>query len=270
LREHALAVYSFANIYIWKDFFDIRWAVINKSLCVFFRDKIGCFLYLEPLGGPVQEETMQEIFQEADHIENVEEDSLGFYEKRALITKFKAHDYICRRSDLVNLSGNKFKSQRWGLNYFLKHYRAQCAPYTAKDKSGCLALYKTWMQERKSANSDSVYQWMLEDNFKALKTLLNNYSKLGVLGCSVKIDGEIKAFSFGYRLDKDTFCILYEITDLSVKGLAQFIFHHFCSQLKGYKFINIMDDSGLENLKKVKLSYHPVRLASAYIIKKKE
>jgi len=64
------------------------------------------------------------------------------------------------------------------------------------------------------------------------------------------------AFTFGFKLNKDTFCILYEITDLSIKGLSQFIFRQFCSELKNHRYINIMDDSGLVNLKRVKLSYH--------------
>jgi hypothetical protein len=65
-------------------------------------------------------------------------------------------------------------------------------------------------------------------------------------------------------LNHDTFCILYEITDLSVKGLAQFIFREFSRELKGYRYLNIMDDSGLENLKQVKLSYKPVRLIPSF------
>ena len=80
------------------------------------------------------------------------------------------------------------------------------------------------------------------------------------------LNKEIKAFSFGYRLNCNTFCILYEITDLGIKGLAQFIFRRFSQELKGYKYINIMDDSGLENLRKTKLAYKPARLISAYII----
>ena len=43
----------------------------------------------------------------------------------------------------------------------------------------------------------------------------------------------------------------------------------FAQELKNYKFINVMDDSGLENLKKVKLSYHPVKLVPAYIVRRK-
>jgi len=49
LGRHELSVYSFADIYIWNKIFDIRWAVIEKNLCVFFQDNIGAFLYLTPL-----------------------------------------------------------------------------------------------------------------------------------------------------------------------------------------------------------------------------
>ena len=41
LREHELSVYAFENIYIWQSLFDIEWAIIEDSLCVFFKDKIG-------------------------------------------------------------------------------------------------------------------------------------------------------------------------------------------------------------------------------------
>ena len=81
----------------------------------------------------------------------------------------------------------------------------------------------------------------------------------------MRVEKQIKGFTFGYKLNNDTFCILYEITDLSIKGLAQFIFRRFSAELKDYSYINIMDDSGLDNLRKVKLSYKPKRLVSAYI-----
>ncbi len=125
------------------------------------------------------------------------------------------------------------------------------------------------MKERQSQNQDRIYQGMLEDSRNCLKVALDNYASLGFMGRAVKIDKEIKAFTFGFRLNPDTFCILYEIADLSIKGLSQFIFRRFCSELEGYKYINIMDDSGLDNLKKVKLSYYPAKLIPAYIAKRK-
>jgi len=84
----------------------------------------------------------------------------------------------------------------------------------------------------------------------------------------VKVADRVTAFTLGFPINPGTFCVLYEITDLSIKGLAQFIFRQFARDLKGYRYINIMDDSGLGNLKKVKLSYHPVRAVAAYIVQR--
>ena len=96
-------------------------------------------------------------------------------------------------------------------------------------------------------------------------SLLNNYRALNLQGRIVTVGNEVRAFTFGFALNSGTFCVLYEITDLTIKGLAQFIFREFCAELKSYRYINIMDDSGLENLKKVKLSYYPFKLIPAYI-----
>jgi hypothetical protein len=125
------------------------------------------------------------------------------------------------------------------------------------------------MSTRKTKSSDVVYQGMLEDSLNCLKVVLKDYSKLGLIGRVVKIENKIKAFTIGYPLNKDTFCILFEITDLSIKGLSQFIFSRFSAELKDYKYINIMDDCGLDNLKQVKSSYHPLKIIPSYIVKRK-
>ncbi|MFA5410676.1 MAG: phosphatidylglycerol lysyltransferase domain-containing protein [Candidatus Omnitrophota bacterium] len=276
--SHKLSVYAFENIYIWKALFEIKWAIIEGSLCVFFKDKIGAFLYLAPLAKKIKAGAVKEVFEildkfnqnkEISRIENVEEGSLKFYEALGLECVHKSSDYLCLRQELAELSGDKFKSKRAGFNYFSKNYDFAYLVYRGEDKSGCLELYNLWARERSSNQKDALYQWMLKDNLSALRLLLDNYRDLKCTGRIVKIGSKVKAFTFGFKLNQETFCILYEITDLSIKGLAQFIFREFCRELKDYKYINIMDDSGLENLKRVKLSYHPVRLVPAYIVKRR-
>jgi len=277
-QRRELAVFAWENIFIWQGLFEISWAVIEGSLCIFFRDKWGIFLYLPPLGAKPTSGLIKQIFaqldsvnrnQEISRIENLEENDLADIRQLGLDCKIKSQDYCCLRSDLAGLSGNKYKSQRAANNYFIKNYCYEYLPFSQKDSSGCLKLYRQWESVRKAANPDAVYQGMLEDSRNSLQVAFDNYRRLDLTGGIVKIDGQVKAFSFGYKLNSDTFCILYEITDLSIKGLAQFIFQRFCRDLSGFKYINIMDDSGLENLKKVKLSYHPVRLIPAYIAKRK-
>jgi hypothetical protein len=92
------------------------------------------------------------------------------------------------------------------------------------------------------------------------------------------VDGRLAAYTFGYPLpislapqeggegEGSVFCILFEIADRAVKGLSQFIFREFCRELEPYEFINTMDDSGLDGLRRAKLAYHPVRLVESFIV----
>jgi hypothetical protein len=278
LKKHNLSVYAFENIYIWKKLFSIEWTVIRDSLCIFFKDRMGSFLYLNPLGEETKPEVIEKVFRllnefnknkEVSRIENIEDTDTAFYHHLGFECRMKSSDYLCLRSQLTNLEGTKFKSKRACFNYFIKHYEPEYLPFSESHREGCLKLYHLWMQERKAKHQDALYQGMLADSWTCLKLLLDDYPHLDLIGRVVRVAQEIKGFSFGFQLNKDTFCILYEVTDLSIKGLAQFIFRELCRELTGYKYINIMDDSGLENLKKVKLSYHPFKLIPAYIVKKK-
>lgn len=278
-EEHSLSAYALENIYIWQGLYDIRWQIADGCLSLFFIDKIGCFLYLSPLGSRLKTGVLRKAFEVMDtfnknkdisRIENVEEKELGFYQAEGFECRLKSYDYICQRSDLAGLRGNKFKSKRACCNYFNKHYAFEYQPFSLKHKESCLKLYNFWMEQRKAKRESPFYQGMLEDSKICLKNALEHYSDFNFTARIVKIGKEVKAFTFGYGLNKETFCVLYEITDLAVKGLAQFIFRSFCSELGGYKYINIMDDSGLENLREVKLSYKPVkRIPSFTVIRNK-
>ena len=277
MAQRQLAAYGFENIYIWKGIFAISWALVRGSLCVFFEDNIGCFMYLPPLGERLDPEALRECFalmdsrnknQEVSRIENISAGDIGEYKKFGYRLYEKPGEYLCQRSALAGLAGSRYKSKRAAANYFTKNYCSVYRGYVAADEAGCLRLYRGWVAGRKRQNPDPLYQGMLQDSEKCLRLALADYPSLNLAGKVVAIDGQIKAFTFGFRLSRDTFCVLYEITDLKVKGLAQFIFMRFCRDLEPCKYINLMDDSGLENLKKVKLSYHPLKIIPAYIARK--
>jgi hypothetical protein len=239
---------------------------------------MGCFLYLSPLGNDKNPALIKEAFEimnkrnknkAISRIENAEARDIPFYEGLGYECREKFGEYLCSRINLARLKGDKFKSKRSAFNYFIKHYKFEYSPFSLKHKNDCLKLYNRWMESRRIKNQDTIYRAMLTDGRACLTVLLDNYADLDFIGRWIKIDNQIKAFTLGFRLNQDTFCILYEITDLSVKGLSQFIFRQFSRELKDYRYINIMDDSGLENLKKVKLSYHPYKVIPAYIVTRK-
>jgi hypothetical protein len=276
-EEHELAEYAFQDIYIWKGLFDIRWKIIRGCLCVFFSDSCGSFLYLPPLG-PCSPEAVKEAFAQLDslnknpalsRIENVEERGLGFFSRLGYRHNLRGQEYICSREEMASLRGDRFKSKRASVNYFASHNRFEYVPFSAAHADGCIGLYKEWMAERAAGSAgkhDSVYRGMLADGLKCLATMLGGYERLGMEGAVLFAGGEMAAFTFGYPLNSGMFCVLFEVAHPRFKGAPQFIFRNFCAGRAGYETVNIMDDSGLENLKRVKMSYRPRRLAPAYIV----
>ena len=279
LGRHELSAHAFANIFIWKDLFRIFWVILEDNLCVFLQDDFGTFMYLPPLGKRQSRALVDSCFQIMDdlnpnqqfsRIENVEEKDLDLYRGFGYKIVLKSNDYVYRRDELALLAGNRFKSKRWAYNYFIKHYRFYYHPFAVEDhRHQCLNLCCRWMDNRQKISDDSVYQYMLNDSFSCQRVALKQYEELSLLGRLVKVNGKITGYTFGFELNKDTFCVLFEVTDNSTQGISQFIFRELSLELKDYKYINIMDDSGLENLKKVKLSYHPCRLVPNYIIRRR-
>ncbi|KPK97733.1 MAG: hypothetical protein AMJ95_07475 [Omnitrophica WOR_2 bacterium SM23_72] len=275
LNQHELSVYAWENILIWKGLYDIRWALLDKALCVFFIDKIGCFQYLTPLGKNINGGVLRKSFEvmdafnknkEISRIENIESKDIWLYRKIGYNCRIKSYDYLCNRLDLAQLPGNRFKSKRACCNYFVKNFSFEYQPFSLRYKKGCLSLYNLWMEQRKAQRNDFLYRGMLKDSQACLKEALDSFVDLDLTGRVVTINNEVRGFTFGYELNQETFCVLFEITDLTVKGLAQFIFREFSRELKNYKYINIMDDSGLKNLREVKHSYQPVQLVPSFTL----
>jgi hypothetical protein len=224
-------------------------------------------MYLPPLPEYNNKDLLDECFKIMNsqnknpyisRIENVEEEQSNFYKLLGFRLYSKDKEYVYAREDLVRLSGKKFKNKRFSYNYFTKHYNYKIEDLREDSINECLKLLIYWKNERQNKFSgDSIYNKILLDNVLVQKEALLNFSNLDLIGKIVRVDGELKAYSFGFELNKDTFCILSEVADLNFYGIAQFLFREFSDSLEKYKYINVMDDSGLENLRRTKLSYQP-------------
>ena len=274
-KQTYLSSYAFAPIFIWRNHFQFYWTLLEDHLCVFAKQGDDYFMPIMPMGSPFSFEVVWSAFQfmlksnrnsQIARIENVPEEQLSIFNDMGFQSIPKETEYIYRTENLAELRGNRYKQQRNAYNTFIKLFPSiTCDPYQPTDRDACLNLYGTWQMSRAEKYDDEIYQAMLEDSQSAHRIGITHAEKLGLVGRVVRINGEIRAYTFGYELNCETFCVLFEISDLSIKGLAQFIYREFCKELKAsYRWINAMDDSGLENLKRVKLAYHPTRLLPSY------
>jgi uncharacterized protein len=273
-EPHELSSYHFSNIYLWKPLFDISWMVQGECLCVFFRDRLGSFLYLSPTGGALDEQILSRCFSIMDRhnshahvsrIENIEQSAVTLYEKMGYAVSEKPCEYLYLRDSLCGLKGNTFKSKRSAYNSFCAVHTPRIIPLSPEMKGECLALYDTWMRERETAHKDPLYRQLLEDSRLWQGFAFDNFALLRVRGIAVRVGSDVRAYTFGFAQNPTTFCILAEICDLSFRGIAQFVFREFCRTLEGFVYINAMDDSALLNLGRVKESYRPCRKVGAHV-----
>ena len=276
-----LSSYAFAPLYIWRDHFTFYWGQLAEYLCIFAKQNGDYFMPILPIPYEVGSCRYLKVVRAAYQfmlgssrnphivrIENVPQEMLSLFKENGFSATLKETEYLYETETLSRLSGNRYKSKRSAYNAFVGRYPSlTLSPYGSTDREACFALYDAWRTTRASQSEDEIYCAMLDDSRAAHQIAITSADALGLVGRVVRINGEIKGYTFGYPLNADTFCVLFEVTDLRTKGLAQFIYREFCRELMGtYRWINAMDDSGLENLKRVKRSYHPTRLIPSYNI----
>lgn len=280
-RTHQLSVYHFSSVFLWQEFFDFDFETIDRHLCVFASHNLGTFLYLPPLGPELNPSIIERSFEHLNRvnrnrsfsrIENVaEEDLKHFDSKRYKITE-KSKDYCYFRVDLTGLKGNAYKSKRSSYNHFITNHSQEFVDFGPHWEEDCDRLYDIWAQNRRDRTQDEVYRAMLEQN-RGVHRLIRRYcDELGFVGRVVLVDGKPQAYTFGYPLNGDTFCVLVEITNLDIKGLSVYVFSRFCGEecLKPFQWINVMDDFAMDNVARTKESFHPKKYFMSYVVTERE
>lgn len=279
-QKRFLSSYAFVNVFAWKDFFEFEFKTIDECLCIFAKSEIGTFMYLPPLGERVLPQTIDQCFEimrkenkasGVTRIENVSQEDLELFPKQKYSWYLKSHEYCYLKEDIAHLKGNAFKSKRSSYNQFVKNNRYDYVDYDPSMSKECVDLYKAWAFDRRERNQDEIYRQMLDDNQAVHRLVLENAHQLDLIGRVVKVGGRIKAYSLGYELNEETFCTLFEIADLSIKGLSVFIFSEFAKDaaLKKYQFINVMDDFEMKSVKETKMSFHPKHVIPVYTVTEK-
>ena len=78
------------------------------------------------------------------------------------------------------------------------------------------------------------------------------------------MNGKLRAFSLGEKINQDMAVIYFEKADGDIPGLYPLINREFVAHAwTDVRYINREEDMGLEGLRKAKLSYYP-----AYMLKK--
>lgn len=275
-----LSAYSFEYLFAFSDIINTLWKVIDESLFVFYDTGDDFFMPIIPVmpgNRSIDEKTMSfgielmsKISKNPPRIENIPKECVPIFKNMDFKIKKSEDEFILSCKSASELKGDVFKSKRALYNHFVKNTSYKFKDFDDSVMAECLNLYKIWEKGGiKKYGVDSFFKNLAEDGMLMHKKILENYNNLGLKGAFLEVGGNIAAYTVGFPLDKETFVVLLEITDQQYKGISEFISAEFAKLLKDFTYINIMGDSGLSNLKKTKMSYHPVKTIPVFSAEKK-
>ncbi len=261
---------SFGICFMWKDAQQMQWCEIDG--CVFLRFLYnGAFYYTPPLGAREFAAALRLIRADACargeplRLSPLTEEN---YRQAEAVLGSPAvampayFDYVYLVSDLATLAGKKYHAKRNHIAYFERTYAYTYEPLGPENLADCRAMLEAWYEMNDGEKSKA-----LTDERRAIHTALEYYAPLGFVGGLLRVDGKVIAFTFGERLDEENFVVHVEKAFYDYRGAYPMINREFVRRaLLSYRYINREEDTGDENLRRAKESYHPALLRRKYTL----
>ncbi len=267
---------NFTNFFMWRDYYKIRFGIINDFLCVISAMEGGepfCFF---PVGDYGRIDNLRctvymlrEYFSEMGwkfRFKRVSPEQISALNKLGMefsTTEDRDNfDYIYSVKSLSTLAGKKLDGKRNHINKFKKLYTYEYEEVSASNIKDCRDILEKWCIQRNYSEQSSLIA-----ERKANYDLLDNYDRLELKGAVIKVNGVPEAFTVGEQLNSHTVVIHIEKANSEIQGLYPMINQQFlANQWTHMEYVNREQDLGLEGLRKAKLSYNPDHFVEKFTV----
>jgi hypothetical protein len=173
-------------------------------------------------------------------------------------------DYLYLREELATLPGNRFHKKKNRINYFAARHEHEVHTFSTQHLCGCLQLLDEW---GRVAEIEGNRSFGLE--MDATADALSQADILRLEGVVVTVEGNVRAFAVGERLNRETAVCHFEKADYFMEGLSQLVNREFARLLfTDCRYINREQDLGEPGLRIAKLSYHPAELVKKFRVRR--
>ncbi len=257
-----LSEFTFTNLHAWHGKRQIYRAIVAEHLLFFISPEPGTreemVLFGPPFGpGPVEAilAAVRPVVAGATRIPEyllAPLQALGFTPRPDRDNA----DYLYSRKDLAELAGRKYAKKRNHIKRCLQRYRCEYEPISAANLDECLALQEEWCRLKGCFDEPG-----LEGEYYAILETFAHYEELPLIGGAIRLDGAVKAFAVGERLNPATAVWHFEKALPDIPGLSQLINQWFAKfGLADFELVNREQDLGIAGLRQAKESYYPLRL----------
>lgn len=263
--------YAFGNLFIWRHVYRSQISLSGNILIVSYQTPEGV-CYSCPQGGGDFEKAVSELLTLAEKSgralrindcskQDMQKLQACFPDRFDYSYDDGYSDYVYAASDLANLVGRKYHDKRNHISIFERTYPDWSFEVITKNNIGqCAEMNERWllMNEQK----DEVH---LSAEHNALNSAMAHYDELGFFGGLIRADKRVVAFSFGERLNADTFCVHFEKAFANVNGAYPIICREMARRLQDtFTYLNREEDTGTPGLRRAKQSYRPVLWLKKY------
>jgi hypothetical protein len=261
-----ISEFTFANLYLFRAVHNYRLTMVDDSLVFFGKGYDDEPYFLPPLNGRI-ENAITTLLDEGLTLYGADEPFVKGYLRAKnveVVEDRDSFDYLYLRHELAELPGNRFHKKKNRLNYFANRHSYVIEPYGEEHLQCCLELLSEWRRVRVEIETASK-----DHEAEATAEALQCAIPLGLLGVVALVEGNVKAFALGERLNRDTSACLFEKADPFLDGLYQLIDREFNRLLfTECTYVNREQDLGIMNLRQSKLSYHPVEMIKKFRVRR--
>lgn len=263
--------YSFGDNFCWKDILNVTVCRYKNFYLVHTKDG-----FLFPAGWGDISEVMYEIrnycisaslpffFSSMNKLSMLTLKEL-FGTRAEAGTNPDNYDYIYECSQLSELRGKKYHAKRNHIARFSEN-DWNYEEITAENIGECADMNEEWCRRNICADCEGAKN--KKDEICAVRRGLANFEKLGYVGGLLRVNGSVQAFTFGERVNSDTFVVHVEKALTDFQGAYPMINRQFLlHSCQNYRYINREEDMGEENLRKAKQSYYPCFMEEKFYVK---
>jgi len=265
---------NFTNLFIWQSHYGYQWSRDRDRLVVVASAAGGAGWALPPVGPPPRVDLCRQVLGYLRDGCGVANPAIERADARLaaevaghpdfVVEPVRDHfDYVYRTGDLIHLAGGNYQAQRNHINSLARSHGFRYEPLREDHLSACLYLCARWCQvKRCECDLSLMGEW------EAIGAALANFQALQLTGGVIMVNDQVRAFSCGELLNKETAVIHLEKAAPELRGLYAVINQQFCRQAwAGVNLVNREQDLGEPGLRKAKLSYHPHHLVEKFRIR---
>ena len=256
--------YSFANLLMWGELYDIRWRNVDGVPLIYIaKDNNFLFPHIKNITPDLLCSLSEQLQREgySGTFSQVPEEFVVAYpvlsEFFSITQNPDFSDYIHSTEKLAKLQGRKLRKKRNLVAQFSKENRDfQTSTLHSGFFDECLRLANDGLEQEITGKNEEI---------EALEKAFAMFDKLPLEGIVIHSGSKVIAFSiFSPHVD-GTYVVHFEKNDRAYKGSAQVVNLKTAEYLLDKcEYINREQDLGLPGLRKAKLSYDPDTILMNY------